>query len=130
MIAGHIGTYSGLLGAIFTGGREAVNAWAQHVNANGGLDGHPVEVVTADDQGDPSINLSLTRDMVENQGVIAFVGNIVPLSLTGSRSYVEQKGIPLVGGDLTDPAWFSSPKPLCTLGRRRSASTSSTLAPP
>ena len=106
---GHIGTYSGLLGAIFAGGQEMVQVWANWVNTHGGLNGHPVQVVMADDGGDPSRNLALTRDMVENQGVIAFVGNIVPLSLTGSKSYLEQKKIPLIGGDLTDVAWYQSP---------------------
>jgi branched-chain amino acid transport system substrate-binding protein len=106
---GHIGTYSGVLGAIFNGGREMTAVWAGWVNAHGGLDGHPVRVITADDGGDPSRNLSLTRDLVENQGVIAFVGNITPLSLNGSRSYLEQKKIPLVGGDLTDQGWYQSP---------------------
>ena len=106
---GHIGTYSGLLGAIFTGGQQMAQVWANWVNTHGGLNGHPVQVVTADDGGDPSRNLALTRDMVENQGVVAFVGNIVPLSLTGSKAYLEQKQIPLIGGDLTDVAWYQSP---------------------
>jgi branched-chain amino acid transport system substrate-binding protein len=106
---GHIGTYSGVLGAIFNGGREMTSVWAASVNAHGGLNGHPVKVITADDGGDPSRNLSLTRDLVENQGVIAFVGNITPLSLNGSRAYLESKKIPLVGGDLTDVGWYRSP---------------------
>jgi branched-chain amino acid transport system substrate-binding protein len=106
---GHIGTYSGLLGAIFAGGREMAQVWAASVNSRGGLNGHPVQVVTADDGGDPSRNLSLTRDMVENQGVVAFIGNIVPLSLNGSRAYLEQKGVPIIGGDLTDVGWYQSP---------------------
>jgi branched-chain amino acid transport system substrate-binding protein len=106
---GHIGTYSGVLGAIFNGGREMTAVWANWVNVNGGLDGHRVRVITADDGGDPSRNLSLTRDLVENQGVIALVGNITPLSLNGSKAYLEQKQIPLVGGDLTDQGWYQSP---------------------
>lgn len=106
---GHIGTYSGVLGAIFNGGREMTAVWANWVNLKGGLNGHPVRVITADDGGDPSRNLSLTRDLVENQGVIAFVGNITPLSLNGSKAYLEQKQIPLIGGDLTDVGWYRSP---------------------
>jgi branched-chain amino acid transport system substrate-binding protein len=106
---GHIGTYSGVLGAIFNGGREMTAVWASWVNTHGGLAGHPVRVVTADDGGDPSRNLSLTRDLVENQGVVAFFGNITPLSLNGAKAYLEQKQIPLVGGDLTDVGWYQSP---------------------
>jgi branched-chain amino acid transport system substrate-binding protein len=106
---GHIGTYSGLLGAIFNGGREMAQVWASWVNSHGGLNGHPVQVVTGDDGGDPARNLALTREMVENQGVIGFVGNIVPLSVNGSRAYLESKGIPVIGGDLTDVGWYQSP---------------------
>lgn len=106
---GHIGTYSGVLGAIFNGGREMTAVWSSWVNTHGGLNGHTVRVITADDGGDPSRNLSLTRDLVENQGVIAFVGNITPLSLNGSKAYLEQKQIPLIGGDLTDQGWYKSP---------------------
>ncbi|WP_156869913.1 ABC transporter substrate-binding protein [Sporichthya polymorpha] len=106
---GHIGTYSGVLGAIFKGGREMTQVWASWVNARGGLNGHPVRVITADDGGDPSRNLSLVRSLVEQQKVIAFFGAITPLSLNGSKAYLEQKQIPLVGGDLTDVGWYESP---------------------
>jgi branched-chain amino acid transport system substrate-binding protein len=106
---GEIGTYSGLLGAIFAGGQQAIQAWGKYVNAHGGLNGHPVQITTADDGGDPSRNLQLTRGMVENQGVIAFVGNIVPLSIGGSQSYLEQHGIPVVGGDIANMLWWGSP---------------------
>jgi branched-chain amino acid transport system substrate-binding protein len=106
---GHIGTYSGLLGAIFAGGQQTAQVWANWTNSHGGLHGHPVQVVTGDDGGDPSRNLALTRDMVENQHVLAFVGDIVPLSLNGSKAYLEQKQIPVIGGDLTDVGWYQSP---------------------
>jgi branched-chain amino acid transport system substrate-binding protein len=106
---GHIGTYSGLLGAIFAGGQQMAQVWANWTNNHGGLHGHAVQVVTGDDGGDPSRNLALTRDMVENQHVVAFVGSIVPLSLNGSKAYLEQKQIPVVGGDLTDVGWYQSP---------------------
>jgi branched-chain amino acid transport system substrate-binding protein len=106
---GHIGTYSGVLGALFAGGQQGIQAWGKYVNAHGGLNGHPVQITTADDGGDPSRNLQLTRNMVENQGVIAFVGNMVPLSLAGSQSYLEQHGIPLVGGDTASQLWWESP---------------------
>ncbi len=105
---GHIGTYSGILGALFAAGLPGIQAWGKWVSAHGGLNGHPVQITTADDGGDPSRNLQLTRNMVENQGVIAFVGNIVPLSIAGSQSYLEQNGIPLVGGDAANDLWWTS----------------------
>ena len=103
---GHIGTYTGVLGAIFAGGREMAQVWAQSVNSRGGLDGHPVEIITGDDGGDPARNLSLVKDMVENRGVVAFIANIVPLSLNGSLSYLKEKGVPTFGGDGATTTWW------------------------
>src|SRR6185295_19656325 len=106
---GHIGTYSGVIGSLQAGGMRMAQIWAQSVNARGGLGGHPVRLVTADDGGDPSRYLSITKDMVENQGVVAFVGNMAPLSINGGVKYLEEKKIPVVGGDLTNLAWFETP---------------------
>jgi branched-chain amino acid transport system substrate-binding protein len=109
VVVGNIGSYSGVLGSIFPGGAAAVQAWAQSVNARGGLNGHVVQIVSGDDGGDPSRALSLARSMVEEQGAIALMGNMMPLSLSGIRSYLEQNNIPLVGGDVTLPDWIESP---------------------
>jgi branched-chain amino acid transport system substrate-binding protein len=109
VVIGNIGSYSGVLGSIFPGGAAGVQAWAQDVNARGGVNGHPVKIVSGDDGGDPARALSLARQMVEEQGAIAFVGNMMPLSLSGIRPYLEDNGIPLVGGDMTLPDWSESP---------------------
>lgn len=106
---GSVGTYSGVLGAIFRDAQPMIQAWAQSANSRGGLNGHPVQVLTADDGGDPARNLSIVKNMVENQGVIAFVSNIVPLSVTGSLDYLQQKGIPVAGGDIATTTWWESP---------------------
>jgi branched-chain amino acid transport system substrate-binding protein len=109
VVIGSVGTYSGVVGSIFAGGREATQAWAQSVNARGGLNGHPVKLLLADDGGDPARALGIVRDMVERQGAIAFVGNNMPVSLSGIRKYLEDHRIPLIGGDLTLPDWTQSP---------------------
>jgi branched-chain amino acid transport system substrate-binding protein len=109
VVIGNIGSYSGVLGSIFPAGGAGVQAWAQDVNTRGGLNGHPVQVVSGDDGGDPARALSLARRMVEEQGAIGFLGNMMPLSLSGIRPYLEQNNIPLVGGDMTLPDWSDSP---------------------
>jgi branched-chain amino acid transport system substrate-binding protein len=83
--------------------------WALWTNAHGGIAGHPVQVVTADDGADPSRSRSLVQDMVENKHVIAFVGSMTPLDADADVPYLEQKHIPVVGGDLTTSQWTSSP---------------------
>jgi branched-chain amino acid transport system substrate-binding protein len=108
-VFGHIGDYSGIVGTLTRGGTTMVQVVASHINANGGLNGHPVQVVVADAGGDPARALSLVRDMVEHKGVVAFLGNIWILSANGARDYLEQHKIPVIGGDGLLAVWFESP---------------------
>jgi branched-chain amino acid transport system substrate-binding protein len=109
VVIGNVGEYSGVVGSIFPGGAAAMQAWAQAANTRGGLNGHPVKVVAADDGSDPARGLSLVKQMVEGQGAIAMAGSMIPLSFPGIRPYLDQKGIPLVGGDVTLADWIQDP---------------------
>jgi branched-chain amino acid transport system substrate-binding protein len=108
-VLGNVGTYSGPVGSSAAPAQTALLMWAKWVNGRGGVNGHPVKVITADDQNDPTRNLSLVKDMVENQRVVAFVSNMVTLTYNGSLQYLEQKKIPVLGGDVTDHVWNTSP---------------------
>jgi branched-chain amino acid transport system substrate-binding protein len=106
---GNVGTYSGVIGAIFTGAQQSIQMWASYTNAHGGLNGHPVKVITADDGGDPSTSQSLVEQMVTQDHVIAFVGNIVPLTVQASLSYLEKQHIPVIGVYSATQTDYSSP---------------------
>jgi branched-chain amino acid transport system substrate-binding protein len=82
---------------------------ARYVNEHGGLDGHPMQVVTGDAGGDPARALSIVRDMVENKGAVALMGNLWVFSGTGPRQYLEDHKIPVIGGDGTMRVWDESP---------------------
>jgi branched-chain amino acid transport system substrate-binding protein len=47
--------------------------------------------------------------MVTQDHAIAFVGNLVPLTVTASLSYLQQHHIPVIGGDLDTEDWVTSP---------------------
>lgn len=104
-----MGNYSGPAGSSTSAAPTALRVWAQWVNAHGGIAGHPVEVFTADDGADPARSRSLIQDMVENRHVIALVGNMTPETSDAGVSYLEQKHIPVIGGDLATGQWTSSP---------------------
>jgi branched-chain amino acid transport system substrate-binding protein len=106
---GNVGTYSGLIGAIFTGGQQTLQIWAAYTNAHGGLNGHPVKVISEDDGGDPSTNQTDTEQEVTQDHVIAFVGDLVPLTVSASLSYLQQQNIPVIGGDASSLTWWQSP---------------------
>jgi branched-chain amino acid transport system substrate-binding protein len=86
-----------------------VQAWVARTNANGGLNCHPVKYIVADDGGDPSRNQALVRQLVEQDGVIAFVQMNGSITGDASQRYLTQKRIPVIGSEGAEPAFYSSP---------------------
>lgn len=109
---GAIGSYSSPQGGTIVGGRDVLNAWAKMVNEAGGVDGHPVKLVVKDDAGDPAKALSLVKELVTRDKVVAIVGHSSFLD-TVWAPYIGTQGVPVLGGSpyatpfLTDPNFFS-----------------------
>jgi branched-chain amino acid transport system substrate-binding protein len=106
---GNVGTYSGVIGAVFSGAQQTIGVWQAYVNAHGGLNGHPVHVYIEDDGGDPSTNVTETEQEVTQDHVVAFVANLEPLTVNASVAYLQQQDIPVIGGDASSAAWWQSP---------------------
>ena len=106
---GVVGTISGAAGASLKPLTDGVRVWATAVNAKGGVNGHQVEVLVADDGGDPARHRALVQEFVEQKGVIAFVAN--PEALTGESSvdYLTKQGIPVIGSDAAGQYFYDSP---------------------
>jgi branched-chain amino acid transport system substrate-binding protein len=105
---GNVGTYSGVIGAIPQNGENTLFVWTNYINSCGGLDGHRVKVITADDGGDPSVDVSQRQKMVQQDHVIAFVGDFIPTDGQQAASYMEQANVPEVGGEGVSPAYYAS----------------------
>jgi len=103
ILLGSFGAASGILGAVTGTVPPAIRAWASYVNAKGGLAGHPVRVILADDAGDPARTQAIVRQMVEQNHVVAFFAHY-SFTLTGMEKYLESKGVPLIGGTGGDTA--------------------------
>ena len=106
---GNVGTYSGLIGSIFTGAQQSLEVWAAYTNAHGGLNGHPVHIFSEDDGGDPSTDHTEVQQEVTQDHVIAFVGDLVPLTVGASVSYLQQQSIPVIGGDASSHTMVAEP---------------------
>lgn len=94
---GTVAAVSGVVGQATTNGVRAVQAWVSYINARGGVSCHPIKHVVGDDGSDPVRNQSLHRQMVEQQGVVAFVFDASPIADSGSRDYINQAKVPVVG---------------------------------
>jgi len=66
--------------------------WARWINDRGGLNGHPVKFVVADDGADPARHRALVQQMVETQGAIALVGDGEVVTGASSVEYLTGKG--------------------------------------
>jgi branched-chain amino acid transport system substrate-binding protein len=105
---GQVGTFSGVTGPAWAGGRASLAVWAKDVNARGGVACHPVVLHFADDGGDPARAASLVQEQVKN-GTVAFVGGHDDLSIAGFKQGIETAKVPAVGGDAIAIEWNQSP---------------------
>lgn len=99
VVIGSVGALSGPVGATLKAGVLAVQVWVRYINDRGGLNGHPVTYITADDGFDPARHRALTQDLVENKRVLAFVYNPEGSGGQASLEYLEKKRIPVIGND-------------------------------
>jgi branched-chain amino acid transport system substrate-binding protein len=54
---------------------DVVTAWAAHVNENGGIGGHPVEVQIEDTRADASQATSIAQDFIDDPKVVAVLSS-------------------------------------------------------
>jgi branched-chain amino acid transport system substrate-binding protein len=94
---GSFGDASGVLGAVSGPAPPANRAWAKWINANGGLNCHPVNMTVADDGGDPARALSIAQQMVEQNHVVAIFNEFTFGELDGALPYLTSKGVPVLG---------------------------------
>lgn len=104
-VLGNIGTYSAPQSTEYESG---ILAWEKWTNAHGGIDGHPVKVITEDDQESPTVGLEAVKTLVQQDHVIALVGD--DSNVDGAfASYIEQAGVPVVGGESVYPIYNTNP---------------------
>jgi branched-chain amino acid transport system substrate-binding protein len=95
IVVGSICACTGTFAAQFGQGADISQAWADSVNASGGINGHPVKMIVKDDGGDPTKALTAAKELVEEDKVVAIVGDVTT-TVDGWQDYVQQKGVPVI----------------------------------
>jgi branched-chain amino acid transport system substrate-binding protein len=91
-------------------GEPAIEAWASWVNAHGGINGHPVKLIVEDNKGDQAQAVSMVKQLVQQDHVVAFVSNQDGSLNAGYASYLDQQKIPVLGGSVfTLQPWVADP---------------------
>lgn len=95
IVVGAIGQYSGALGSSFAGIPPTLKAWADSLNAKGGLDGHKVDVVIKDiAAGTAAAGLTAAESLVTQNHVEAVFD-----SDSGDATwipYLKSHGVPVI----------------------------------
>ncbi|MGQ0625661.1 MAG: ABC transporter substrate-binding protein [Sporichthyaceae bacterium] len=99
---------SGLVGAAISGLRTGLAVWAKDINARGGLQCHPVQLIQLDDASDPARVSANWNQLVKDRGAVAIVGGGAPIAIAALRSSAERDKVPVVGGDITAVDWVRS----------------------
>ena len=92
-------------------GPPAYAAWASYTNAHGGIMGHKVQIIEVNDSGNPATSVAEVHKLVEQDHVVAIV-DVSGVDASWA-TYVQQAGIPVVGGgstgelDDTNADWFA-----------------------
>ena len=103
---GLICSCSGAFGGAVVPNEEVYKAWVNTVNASGGIDGHPIQLTTKDDAGNPGTSATDIQALLS-----AHVDAIVDLSYLAAvwASTVQKAGIPVVGANESDQAFAGNP---------------------
>ncbi len=109
---GLICSCTGPLASSYQVGPPAYEAWADAVNATGGINGYTVHVIVKDDNSNPGTSLADAQTLISSDHAVALVDSTNNDSAWGS--YAQKQNVPVVGGgavtalDLTSPDFFSA----------------------
>jgi branched-chain amino acid transport system substrate-binding protein len=102
---GVIGSLTGPQASSSDQGATVAPAWADWINANGGINGHPVQVIVMDDKGDPATAQAAGQQFIAD-GVSAIIVSSDNL-VSAFDSAAIAKGIPLIGGPSDESDWYT-----------------------
>jgi branched-chain amino acid transport system substrate-binding protein len=96
---------SGPFGSSFEPQEETYTAWVKSTNSSGGLNGHPIQLITENDGGVPGTSVTDAQTLISDH-----VDAIVVLTVLDEAwaSAVKSAGIPVVGGNVTESTFFTN----------------------
>ena len=103
---GNISSLTG--GALFPEASTAAEAVFDRVNASGGINGRPLELIIEDDGGSPEGAATAARKLVDQDNVVAMVGSASTLECAVNSGFYAQAGVYAIQGTGVDPLCFLS----------------------
>lgn len=88
-------TLSGTFASLGTPGLDGIKLEIKQLNQSGGLLGKKLNLVTADDQIDPSTGATVTRNLILNQHVVALFGSVSSAVALAQEQLATQYKVPI-----------------------------------
>jgi branched-chain amino acid transport system substrate-binding protein len=108
-------------GTDFSDGPNMINAYFACVNANGGVNGHPVKLFVEYDQTQPAQIAAAAKQLIQTDHVVGIVGVFDLLECTIDQSYWKQLGIYEMGAGIAPECWSTPNSAAVNMGPRYSS---------
>ena len=108
-------------GTDFSDGPNMINAYFNCVNANGGVNGHPLKLFVQYDQTQPAQIAAAAKQLIQTDHVVAIVGVFDLLECTIDQSYWKQLGIYEMGAGIAPECWSTPNSAAVNMGPRYSS---------
>jgi len=104
---GFIYSATGPASSSYVGSQWGAEARIDAQNAAGGVNGHKIRLVVADDQSNPAVNQTAAQELVQAKGAFAVIEDS-SLAFGGAK-YLNQAGVPVTGAAVDGPEWNEKP---------------------
>jgi branched-chain amino acid transport system substrate-binding protein len=108
-------------GTDFSDGPNMINAYFACVNANGGVNGHPVKLYVQYDQTQPAQVAAAAKQLIQTDHVVGIVGVFDLLECTIDAPYWKQLGIYEMGAGIAPECWSTPNSAAVNMGPRYSS---------
>jgi branched-chain amino acid transport system substrate-binding protein len=90
--------------AVYAALADAMTAYFEYVNSQGGVHGRKITFLVGDDHFNPADAVDVVRKLVEQDGIFAMTGAVGPNSHLAVYRYLEEQGVPdlFIGGGLKE----------------------------
>jgi branched-chain amino acid transport system substrate-binding protein len=108
-------------GTDFSDGPNMMNAYFACLNANGGINGHPVKLFVQYDQTQPAQIAAAAKQLIQTDHVVAISGVFDLLECTIDQQYWNQLGIYEMGAGIAPECWSTPHSAAVNMGPRYSS---------
>ncbi len=108
-------------GTDFTDIPNMAKAYFDCVNANGGINGHPIQYSVETEQTDPAQVASLAHKLIQTDKVVGIVGNTSIIECAVNHKYYEQQGYFIIDSGIAPECYGTSNSAPVNMGPRYSS---------